>query len=367
MNPPALLSIQRGCKENNVKKQLGLSLVELMISIALGLVLMAGVLQMFISTKSSYTVQQGMSRIQETGRMAMEFMGRDLRIVSQMGCVKTFMPGKDDPFNIISPPGLDLGGLHKDFLVGLMGYDNPQALEDAGEVVDEALIASTDPTPNSNILVMRGTTEKGFPLSVKSTADDITVFAGNTALSNNCIEGLCANGAAVVSDCDSGVIFSPTTLEKAGQLLTIKHDGGWDGETDNRYLYEARPEVFVYPLHTIVYFVAPSTTANNEPALWQKLDALPAQELILGVERIRFTYRLNGQYLAASAITVADDWNFVDAVRVDFVVRGQEENALESVQSYTFPGDAAATVPTDRRIRQLFTNTFSIRTRNNQL
>lgn len=348
-----------------MKKQLGLSLVELMISIALGLVLMAGVLQMFISTKTSYTVQQGMSRIQETGRMAMEFIGRDLRIVSQMGCVKTITPGKDSA-NVVDPLNLNLGELHNNFLVGLMGYDSSTTLEEAGITVATALISSTVPTPNSNILVIRGATEKGFPLNSDNTADDITVFAGSASLSNNCIDGLCVNGAAVVSDCDSGVIFSPTGLEKSGQLLTVTHGGEWDVEENIQYAYAQRPEVFVYPLHTIVYFVAPSTTANNEPALWQKVDNLPAQELILGIERIRFTYRLGANYLAASLVPTTE-WNYVDAVRVDFVVRGQEENALESVQSYTFPGDAAATVPTDRRIRQLFTNTFAIRTRNNQL
>lgn len=348
-----------------MKKQLGLSLVELMISIALGLVLMAGVLQMFISTKTSYTVQQGMSRIQETGRMAMEFIGRDLRIVSQMGCVKTFTPGKEST-NVIDPLNLDLGGLHKDFLVGLMGYDSPTTLKNAGFKLEEALIASTAPTANSNILVIRGATEKGFPLSVTNTANAMTVFAGGSSISNNCIDGLCVNGVAVVSDCDSGVIFKPSALSFDNPDLTITHNGAWDLATDTRYLYEARPEVFVYPLHTIVYFVAPSTTANNEPALWQKVDTQPAQELILGIERIRFTYRLNGKYLTAGSVP-ATQWNNVDAVRVDFVARGQEENALESAQSYTFPGDAAATEPTDRRIRQIFTNTFSIRTRNNQL
>lgn len=344
-----------------MKKQQGLSLVELMISITLGLVLMAGVIQIFLSTKTSFTVQQGMSRIQETGRMAMEFIGRDLRIASQMGCVKAFALGKKS-YNIDNSLNLNLGGLHRDLLVGLFGYDTPAALENSIPLAQA--IGGMVPVANSNILVVRGATERGFPVNNNNTANTITVFTGNSALVNNCIDGLCVNGAAVVSDCDSGVIFRASALAQAGQLLTITHGGGWDIGSP-KFSYNARPEVFVYPLHTIVYFVAPSPNANNEPALWQRIDRQPAQELILGVERIRFTYRVDNNYLAANA--VATRWEEVDAVRVDFVVRGQEENALESAQSYTFPGDAAATVPNDRRIRQLFTNTFSVRTRDNQL
>lgn len=345
-----------------MKKQQGLSLVELMISIALGLMLMAGVIQIFLSTKTSFTVQQGMSRIQETGRMAMEFIGRDLRTASQVGCVKAITPKKETP-NVQDPLGTNLGGLNKDFLTGLIGYDTPAALN--ASVPLAQAIGTMVPTANSNILVIRGATERGFPVTDQNTANAITVYADNSTLSNNCIDGLCVNGAAVVSDCDSGLIFKVNAIAQSGQTLTLNHGANWDTSIP-LYSYDERPEVFVYPLHTIVYFVAPSPSADGEPALWQKIDMQPAQELILGVERIRFTYRVGNNYRIASAIA-ATDWGDVNTVRVDFVVRGQEENALEARQEYTFPGDAAATIPNDRRIRQLFSNTFSVRTRNNQL
>jgi type IV pilus assembly protein PilW len=43
------------CKTRALHKQAGLSLIELMISITLGLILMAGVVQMFVSSKSVFT------------------------------------------------------------------------------------------------------------------------------------------------------------------------------------------------------------------------------------------------------------------------------------------------------------------------
>lgn len=361
MKRPVCLYMRLGCKENIVKKEQGLSLVELMISIALGLVLMAGVLQMFLSTKTSFLTQQGMSRIQETGRMAMEFIGRDLRVVSQVGCVRSQIPNKQSP-NIADPSAINLGGLHKNFNEGLMGYDTPAALTASGVTLATA-VGSMVPVNNSNILVIRGATERGFPVSAPNTNNAITVYKSDSSIQNDCIDGLCKDGAAVVSDCDSGRFFTVSSLAEAGQFLTVTHNGDWD-ITIPANSYVQRPEVFVYPMHTIVYFVAPSPNAAGEPALWQKIDRLPAQELILGIERVRFTYRFNGSYRAASAVAAAE-WNSVDAVRVEFVVRGLEDNALESPQTYTFPGDAAATSPGDRRIRQLFSNTFSVRTRNN--
>lgn len=346
-----------------MKKQRGLSLVELMISIALGLVLMGGVIQMFISTKSSFTVQQGLSRIQETGRMAMEFIGHDLRMVSAVGCVRMQTPGKNDP-NVIDPLNTNLGGLHKDFLIGLVGYDTPAELVAGGVSLAQA-VGSMVPAANSNILVIRGATERGFPVAEKNTPNAITVYRENSVIANDCIDGLCKGGAAVVSDCDSGRIFTVNSLSEVGQLLTVTHGENWD-DTVSINDYRRRPEVFLYPLHTIVYFVAPGV--SGEPSLWQRVDRDNSLELVQGVERIRFTYRVDGSanYIEAGAISTLQ-WRDVNAVRVDLVVRGLEQNALDSVQTYMFPGDSDVTVPADRRIRQLFSNTFSVRTRNNQL
>lgn len=346
-----------------MKKQYGLSLVELMISITLGLMLMAGVVQMFISTKSSHASQQSLSRIQETGRMAMEFIGRDLRMASVVGCVRMLTLGKTTP-NVINPSNYDLGGMHRNFLVGLVGFDSPTALAASGVTLAQA-IGSMTPAANSDILVIRGATDRGFPLVVNNTANTLTVFRNGLPIINNCIGGLCQGGAAVVSDCDSGRIFKINTLATTVDNLTITHNENWDLSINpGPSVYEAIPETLVYPMHTFVYFVAPGV--SGEPSLWQRTDRDNALELVEGVERIQFTYRTSNSavasFVAASTLSAAD-WEDVEAVRVDMVIRGAEANALESEQSYTFPGDAAATTPGDRRLRQLFSNTFSIRTR----
>src|SRR5690554_5044513 len=70
-----------------MRKQQGLSLVELMISITLGLVLMTGVMQMFLSSRTVFSTHQAISRIQENGRLAMEFISQDVRMAGFMGCM----------------------------------------------------------------------------------------------------------------------------------------------------------------------------------------------------------------------------------------------------------------------------------------
>ncbi len=59
-------------------QQLGLSLVELMIAVTIGLILMAGVGQIFLSSKTSYNLQNGMGRLQENARYALDIMAQNI-------------------------------------------------------------------------------------------------------------------------------------------------------------------------------------------------------------------------------------------------------------------------------------------------
>ncbi len=54
--------------------QQGFSLVELMIALTISLVLMAGVGQIFLSTKATNTLQDGLGRLQENARLALDVL-----------------------------------------------------------------------------------------------------------------------------------------------------------------------------------------------------------------------------------------------------------------------------------------------------
>jgi type IV pilus assembly protein PilW len=66
--------------------QQGFTLIEIMISLLLGVFLLGGVIGIFLNTKQTYRVQDGLSRLQENGRYAMEFIGRDIRMADYRMC-----------------------------------------------------------------------------------------------------------------------------------------------------------------------------------------------------------------------------------------------------------------------------------------
>lgn len=59
--------------------QRGLSLIELMVALVLGLLLTMGALSIFLASRAAYRTTEDLSRVQETARIAFELMARDVR------------------------------------------------------------------------------------------------------------------------------------------------------------------------------------------------------------------------------------------------------------------------------------------------
>ena len=63
----------------NPRRQRGMSLVELMVAMAIGLVITVVIANLFIGTKQTYRTQDDLSRIQENLRFAFQVVGRTVR------------------------------------------------------------------------------------------------------------------------------------------------------------------------------------------------------------------------------------------------------------------------------------------------
>lgn len=61
------------------RAQYGLTLVELMVAVAIGLFLVLVIGNLFVGAKQTYRTQDNLARLQENGRFAMEMLGRNIR------------------------------------------------------------------------------------------------------------------------------------------------------------------------------------------------------------------------------------------------------------------------------------------------
>jgi len=67
--------------------QRGLSLIELMIALVLGVFVVGALIALYINSKESYILTENMARLQESGRFAMSLVSRDLRWADYRQCV----------------------------------------------------------------------------------------------------------------------------------------------------------------------------------------------------------------------------------------------------------------------------------------
>lgn len=84
-------------------RQQGFTLVEIMVAMTIGLLMMAGILQITLANRESSRLQRNMGFVQENIRSAMEFLGRDIRMAGHF----TNFNDATDPFINVSAATTD--------------------------------------------------------------------------------------------------------------------------------------------------------------------------------------------------------------------------------------------------------------------
>jgi type IV pilus assembly protein PilW len=93
-----------GCESGT---QAGLTLVELMIAITLGLLVIMAATALLLSAKSGYVAQDGDAQVQDAGRYALEIVGRAIRQASYENWDTADAPVLADAGSVASIDGLD--------------------------------------------------------------------------------------------------------------------------------------------------------------------------------------------------------------------------------------------------------------------
>jgi len=342
----------------------GFSVVELMVAMAISLLLLGGVISIFISSKSSYETNERLSRIQENGRFALDAIMTDLRASGFVGCAR-------QP-NYLSTSLNDATTLQWNFLGGpVMGFQATDA-----DTWSPAMDASIDsPLSGSDVLVVRVPVRErvALPLiaDLGAPTNTLQIEAGSTG-------GVETGDIALAYSCEAISVFQVSSYDAGTGVIThvANAAGQVPGNANDTVNYSYRQAVtHVVPVETVAYFIAPSTRVGDadDPApagttsLWRRRGLDADQELVEGIEQIQVQYGVdtNGdvivdEYRTADNVT---DWNDVISVSVALLARSLEEYGVDTdSRSYSLL-DVTVAAPADRRLREVFTATASIRNR----
>ncbi|HUF71503.1 MAG TPA: PilW family protein [Gammaproteobacteria bacterium] len=365
----------------SIRRQRGVTLVELMVALVLGLLITGGVLQVFAANRASYEFNDGLSRLQENGRFALDTLNFRTRMAGYLGCVS------DIPMSNNLNGGV--GSLAFDFSEGMRGFEasgtgpgqtiapttsdpaNSTAGTDWSPNLAANLIGSVLPT--SDVLVIRNVSAATHAL-VSPYNDSAQIFVDAT--SDDYFEG----EIGIVSDCQKASVFQMTNIDEgvaAGRIniahaasMTPGNQSPTPWGSDQQY----GPGAELMRGETWIYYVG-SPPGGGPPALMQQrlqrtsasVVALVAEELVSSVETMQVLYGIDAaldgavdQYVTADAVA---DWNQVVTVRISLVMRSPEEYGTET-DDRTYDVNGTIFDPfDDRRERHVFTTTVAVRNR----
>lgn len=337
---------------NKYTRQLGISMVEILIALVISLFLLGGIVQVYIGNKASYTFTDAIGRIQENGRFAMDTLTQDLRMAGFWGCA-TFDP--DDPANITN--NLDPNG---------PGYD--PALYD---FILQGMIEGTenDGLNGSDSVTLRGSKPMQVnvhpPYNVSTsamlhvTAND-SVQPGDIVMVSNCrgADIFQVTNTTNSTDANQNALVHNTGTGEPGNYNPSNCQGGNAHCLSQTYGSDAG----LFEMQTVTYSIAAG--ASGEPALWRSENGINL-ELIEGIEQMQVLYGLDtdndkfpNQYVISTAVPDMFD---VISVRVMLLVRSDTDFIAEANQGYTFNSNNITAA--DRRLRQVFTTTIALRNR----
>lgn len=334
----------------------GFSLIELMVSMVIGLFILAGVVYVMANSRKNYETTDYTARLQENARFALHYLSYDLRNAGFWGCSDT-----------VTWTTSAVDGEDHQSLATLYG--------------DRIRIEYAD--PNNALAVATGVTSGSSTININTSAPSPYKTSPSGA-------GIAAGDWVIISDCASAEDAIVASVTSSSITLAGTLTQNFSGAPEIRKLISHR------------YYVAPSTNggdfavlcrenqkgAVNDPGsspvcINASTSTLDQTDLVQGVEYLRVLYGedtdgdgVANAYQDRSAVT---NWNSVVAVQLGLLVRSVSNYRPDINPNREFGSAGAGDVdvktysildktgnnavnPTDLRVaRRVITETIQIR------
>jgi type IV pilus assembly protein PilW len=347
----------------------GMTLVELMVGLAIGLFMVAVMGTMYMGSRNTFVAQESGSRLQENGRFAMDSIANDLRMSGFRGCMPVLPTG-------ISAAPLAIGAVDNTLATPtalLYNFGEPiWGSRNAGAGWAPALTAPVNAlgaVAAGDILLLRRPAGVAWALVAEMANRSAALTITPTA---NFQRG----DLLMVADCAGASMLQATNLGP-GAAGSVQHVAGAAGVVPGvagnalgrTYSNDAR----IWRMQTRIYYLADSQRRSGETALW--LYVSPAydgeaqtSELVTGVERMAVTYGVDNDGLDAAGNLSANrffnasqvtNWSQVVSARVELLLAGAGDSPTTAAQPYVFAG--ATVTPTDKKLRTVMSTLVSLR------
>lgn len=368
---------------NTYKQQGGFTIVELMVALVLGLILLGGVVQIYLSTKTTHKITEGLSRLQESTRFSLDMMARDIRMAGYIPCGQP----QTTATLVINAATFWWSDI---FQQPIQGFEGGAAVLPNGVTLTNRVAGS------DALLILRG----GRNVAAINSYNNATAqFTMQRSLGPNWVD----SGTLMIA-CDprhaaffqvgnytNANPFSNVMVSTSGNLpgnctVDLGETPGncsGTGQTGDNYAFDDDAQLVDYK--AVIYYVANSVAGGGDNSLFRinllvdgsnNIITSNPEELLEGVDNMQLLYGLDG----ADANGVADhyvqanevaDWANVNVVTVRIGLLLASANGLRSedkdryLVANTFigpeSGSDAVTHTEDGRKRYVSSTTVGVR------
>ncbi len=305
-----------------IRKQIGFTIVELMVGLLLSLLLVGGVLQVYFGTKTTYKITEGLSRLQEGTRFSVDMLARDIRMAGYIPCSQ---PQSKD--SVVNASADDWWA--KIFENRIRGFESGVS----------TFPADLNAAPGTDaILILRGGEKVAGVNFFDSTNER---FVMQRDLDESWHLGGKLNGSLMIA-CDStkATLFQAKTVNE--KTIEVASDGISPGNSSPvSQFYGNDSQLTNYK--AVIYYIADSVSGQGLSLFRKYLNVAdsnsavsPREELIEGVESMQLLYGIDSdtdddlfanQYIKANSVT---DWERVVSVKIGLLM-ASEDGLLGSV------------------------------------
>lgn len=374
-----------------VNAQRGVTIVEFMVSIAIAIFIISGVIQVFVSGKKSFLEQQEVAFIQENARYAIDQLEKDIRMAGYFGCndsgnlTNSLNDSSDSDNWWLSSNGI------KGFDDSQASSDFPDAYKDDRETGTDSFVINRGEMDNSVVVVSHNPKSATIKLNdaSKRVNDEILVIASPNCLNMAIFQVSNTNASGK----DEGINHnkgngSPGNCAK--DLTGYKNCAAWDKDVEGG---EYPPGSSLMAFRSSAYYIQKSATTNLNSLYRYYLSSggstLTTEEVVSGIDNMQIMYGVDtspgddvnndgvddgdgivdGYYSAdqidydtwedAVAAGANRAWDRVLSVRIQLVFRSLNDNYWPENTKVTLLGVDYE----DKVLRQLVTTTVQLRNR----
>ncbi len=355
----------------------GMTIVELMVSIVISLLIMAGVVQVFFNSKTTFLTQEDMSYIQHNARYAMSVLSRDLQNAGYWGCAgnttnAALVARTENTTDINRLMGLNPTTGYLEPLQPITGYATgfPSSFT-------TWTISTKDGNRTPESFIVRSAV--GVSASLESHIGTNLLVKNNHRFSTGDLVAIVAEDCRRMGIIKMAEILENSTMLKYSstsicgstikpprdQSIRCKTGCTCDSASGTPETYGVGSQVM--PYNAFGYFVGESISLPGQPSLQRVIyndGALAREELALGVEDLQVIYGVDTDndgapdtYVPPSTFAAFwSNWSKVRSVQVSLVFRSLEPS-LPTVTSQNYLNRNYE----DKFMRQLITTTVRLR------